>query len=251
VHGAGCVRSRTHAGKLSDGRELNARHQRAGTDKLRTTALAPKRDRARTEHREEVAAHTTVGHGRQGPRLGGARQGVPPRRGLEHRRPWEKPSRQRAGAQEEMETPSRARAQRAMANQRRAYRNSTADSGHRRSAARTGEQQGDGASSRVSRGAGDRDAGSRGLGSGGLGELHGRRLSRREQQGAPAGSELRKRNETRWREAVADFYQRLSGVCAGFLSRSAAEDNTDDCSWKPSSREEQAAVRFFFQEPER
>jgi hypothetical protein len=49
--------------------------------------------------------------GRQGPRLGGARQGVPPRRGLEHHRPWEKPSRQRAGAQEEMETPSRARAE--------------------------------------------------------------------------------------------------------------------------------------------
>jgi hypothetical protein len=36
------------------------------------------------------------------------------------------------------------------------------------------------ASSRVSRGAGDRDARSRGLGWGGLGELHGRRLSRRE-----------------------------------------------------------------------
>jgi hypothetical protein len=45
-------RSSTHAGI-----------KRAGEDKLQTTALAPKRDRAKTGHKEEAAAHMTVGHG--------------------------------------------------------------------------------------------------------------------------------------------------------------------------------------------
>jgi hypothetical protein len=60
---------------------------------------------------------------------------------LEHRRRW----RRRAE-----------RAQRAVANQRHAYRNSTADSGPGRSAARTGKQQGDGASTGVGRRAAER-----------------------------------------------------------------------------------------------
>jgi hypothetical protein len=59
---AGSNRAGRAMGKTKDA-ELGAQRAGAGADKLQTTALAPKRDRARTKHREEAAAHTTVGHG--------------------------------------------------------------------------------------------------------------------------------------------------------------------------------------------